>query len=241
MVQQSNCVVCMLCRVPKSYDQYCPIAEALDVVGERWTLLIVRELLTGPQRFTDLRSGLPGIPSNLLAARLRELEEAGIVSRRELPPPAARTVYEVTEEGRGLEPTLRALARWGMRRLPPPDEATPVAALRAALVGYARPKAAAAPERTWAAHIGDEVFTIQLGGGRVSYHGGEPARADLVVSADPAELIRIRQGDAGKGKRRVIRYQPNDQELVREFEAVFNLAGDAQVGTEARPRGSFST
>jgi DNA-binding HxlR family transcriptional regulator len=215
-------------RVPKSYDQYCPIAEALDVVGERWTLLIVRELLTGPQRFTDLRGGLPGIPPNLLSSRLRELEESGLIARRELPPPAARTVYELTEEGRGLEPTLRAPARWGIRRLPPPDhgEVSPVDAVRTALLGYARPKAAMAPERTWTAHIGDEVFTLQLADGRVSYSTGEPTRADLVVSADPAELMRIRRGDTGSGERPTVRYQPNDQELVGEFEAVFNLAPD---------------
>jgi DNA-binding HxlR family transcriptional regulator len=212
--------------MPKSYDQYCPIAEALDAVGERWTLLIARELLTGPQRFTDLRGGLPGIPPNLLSSRLRELEESGLVARRELPPPAARTVYELTEEGRGLEPTLRALARWGIRRLPPPDEGdvTPAAAVRAALVSYARPRAAVAPARTWAAHIGDEVFTLELADNRVSYRSGEPARADLVVSADPADLIRIRRGEKRSSKRPAVRYQPNDQELVREFEAVFNLA-----------------
>jgi DNA-binding HxlR family transcriptional regulator len=211
--------------VPKSYDQYCPIAEALDVVGERWTLLIARELMTGPQRFTDLRGSLPGIPPNLLSSRLRELEDSGLVARRELPPPAARTVYELTEEGRGLEPTLRALARWGISRLPPPDEGvSPAAAVRAALVSYARPRAAVAPARTWAAHVGDEVFTLELADNRVSYWKGEPGRADLVVSADPADLIRMRRGDKRPGKRPAVRYQPNDQELVAEFEAVFNLA-----------------
>src|ERR1700738_1303538 len=181
-----------MANVPKSYDQYCPIAEALDVVGERWTLLIARELLNGPQRFTDLRAGLPGIPPNLLSARLRELEEGGLIRRRELPPPAARTVYELTDEGRELEPTLRALARWGMNRLPPPadGEVNPDVAVRAALVSYARPRATTAAERTWAAHIGDDVFTLRLKDNRVPYWRGEPARADLVVSGDPAELMR---------------------------------------------------
>jgi DNA-binding HxlR family transcriptional regulator len=214
--------------MPKSYDQYCPIAEALDVVGERWTLLITRELLAGPQRFTDLRGGLPGIPPNLLSCRLRELEEAGLIARRELPPPAARTVYELTEEGRGVEPVLRALTRWGLHRLPPPEDGavSPTIAVRAALVAFARPKAASVPERTWAAYIGDEVFTLQLGDGRVSYWKGEPARADLVVTADPAELIRIRRDDKRSSKRPPLRYQPNDQKLVGEFEAVFNLTPD---------------
>jgi DNA-binding HxlR family transcriptional regulator len=225
-------------NVPKSYDQYCPIAGALDVVGERWTLLIARELLTGPQRFTDLRSGLPGIPPNLLSSRLRELEESGLICRRQLPPPAARTVYELTEEGRGLEPTLRALARWGMHRLAPPDEVEPAAAVRAALVAYARPKAASASERTWAAYIGDEVFTLRLAGGRVDYWSGEPNRADLAVSADPAELIRVRRGDQRSSKRRALRYQPNDQQLVGEFESVFNLTPDSQSRSESQARRS---
>ncbi|HLY84207.1 MAG TPA: winged helix-turn-helix transcriptional regulator [Acidimicrobiales bacterium] len=209
----------------KSYGQYCPIAEALDVVGERWTLLIARELLTGPQRFTDLRAGLPGIPPNLLSSRLRELEDAGLIARRELPPPAARTVYELTEEGLGLEPTLRALARWGMHRLPPDDgSVSPAAAVRAALVAYARPRAASAPQRTWAAHVGGEAFTLQLEDGRVSYRSGDPVRADLVVSADPADLMRLRRGDARPLRRPAVRYQPNDRELIGEFRAVFNLA-----------------
>src|SRR5881394_4251103 len=102
------------CRMArKTYAQYCPVAEALDVVGERWTLLIVRELLSGPKRFTDLKSGLPGIPPNLLADRLRELEDEELVVRRELPPPAARTVYELAAAGRDLAPVISALARWG--------------------------------------------------------------------------------------------------------------------------------
>jgi len=97
----------------RSYAQFCPVARALDIVGERWALLIVRELLIGPRRFTDLRDGLPGIASNLLADRLRSLERAGIIERSELPPPAASTVYRVTERGRGLVPVIVELAVWG--------------------------------------------------------------------------------------------------------------------------------
>ena len=100
-------------RLMRSYAQFCPVARALDVVGERWALLIVRELLIRPCRFTDLRDGLPGIASNLLADRLRHLEEAGVVERAELPPPAASTVYRVTERGRALGPVVVELAVWG--------------------------------------------------------------------------------------------------------------------------------
>ena len=107
----------------KRYDQYCPIACSLSLVGERWTLLVVRELLHGPKRYTDLVDHLPGIGTNILAARLKELEAAGLVEKRKLPPPAASTVYELTDSGRALRPVLHELARFGARLMgpPPPD------------------------------------------------------------------------------------------------------------------------
>ena len=98
----------------RTYDQFCPLASTLDLVGERWTLLIARDLIAGPKRYTDLRDGLPGIATDLLGRRLRDLEAAGIVRRRELPPPAASVVYELTERGAELEPALLALARFGL-------------------------------------------------------------------------------------------------------------------------------
>jgi DNA-binding HxlR family transcriptional regulator len=104
----------------KSYSQYCPVAHSLGLVGERWALLVVRELLHGPKRYTDLVAGLPGIGTNILAARLKDLEAGGILEKRRLPPPAASTVYELTEFGRELRPVLHELARWGARSLGPP-------------------------------------------------------------------------------------------------------------------------
>jgi DNA-binding HxlR family transcriptional regulator len=104
----------------KRYDQYCPIAHALGAVGERWTLLVVRDLMNGPKRYTDLAASLPGIGTNILAARLKELEESGLVEKRKLPPPAASTVYELTAYGHDLRPVLHELARWGARSLGPP-------------------------------------------------------------------------------------------------------------------------
>src|SRR5829696_7554712 len=103
----------------RTYGDRCGIARALDVVGERWALLVVRELLLGPQRFSDLRRALPGASSNMLTDRLRELESHEVVRRRTLPPPAASSVYELTERGRGLEPVLDAIGAWG-RAEPPP-------------------------------------------------------------------------------------------------------------------------
>src|SRR5262249_46934385 len=104
----------------RRYDQYCPVCHALELVGERWALLVVRELLKGPKRYTDLLEGMPGVGTNILASRLRELEAGGILQKRRLPPPAASTVYELTDYGRELEEPLYALARWGARTLPPP-------------------------------------------------------------------------------------------------------------------------
>src|SRR5450631_891320 len=120
----------------RTYGQFCPVARALDLLGERWTLLIVRELLTGPQRYSDLRDGLPGMWSNLLAQRLRDLDAAGLVQRRELPPPAARLVYELTERGRALAPVVYELARWGLELLDDPgDDVVPGHALSLGLKG----------------------------------------------------------------------------------------------------------
>ena len=106
----------------KSYEQRCPVAHALDLVGDRWALLVVRELMRGPKRYTDLGERLPGIGTNILATRLRDLESHGIVRRSTLPPPAASKVYELTEYGRELRPAMRALAQWGARSLGPPTD-----------------------------------------------------------------------------------------------------------------------
>jgi DNA-binding HxlR family transcriptional regulator len=103
------------------YEQYCSIARALDIIGDRWSLLLIRELMFTAKRYSDLLAALAGISTNLLAARLRRLERRGVVSRRRLPPPAASTIYELTERGRLLEPVLYALSRFGMHYLEPPD------------------------------------------------------------------------------------------------------------------------
>ena len=107
----------------KEYEQYCPMALGLERIGERWTLLIVRDLMFGPMRYSDLKAGIPGIATNMLANRLSEMQDAGIIPKRELPPPAASTVYELTELGRGLAPVLLELGKWGMNFLPEHDKA----------------------------------------------------------------------------------------------------------------------
>ena len=125
----------------KAYHQYCPVAHALDQVGDRWELLIVRELMLGQRRYTDLAEALPGIGSNILATRLRDLEEAGVVRKTKLPPPWAVTVYELTERGRELDSVLRALAAWGARAQP-----APVARRRGAVLGRRRDRVLGAPD-----------------------------------------------------------------------------------------------
>lgn len=112
----------------RSYDQHCAAARALDLVGDRWTLLVVRELLAGPRRYTDLHADLPGVSTDMLAGRLKDMESAGLVTRRRLPPPASASVYELTPRGRDLLPVLRSLAAWGASGL---GEPRPTDAVRA--------------------------------------------------------------------------------------------------------------
>ncbi|GAA3105799.1 helix-turn-helix domain-containing protein [Nonomuraea salmonea] len=104
----------------REYGQFCGLARAMEMVGERWSVLIIRNLLIGPQRFTDLHKGLPAIPTNILSTRLKQLEEAGLATRRALPHPERAVVYELTDYGRDLEPALVALGRWGARTLTEP-------------------------------------------------------------------------------------------------------------------------
>ena len=142
----------------KPYDHYCPIAHTLGIVGERWTLLVVRELLHGPKRYTDLADHLPGIATNIRALRMKELETAGIVEKKKLPPPYSSTVYELTPAGRELRPVLHELARFGARLLgpPPPDalaEGWLVGALDLALSPLCRGS-------TIAFRIGDEEASL---------------------------------------------------------------------------------
>jgi DNA-binding HxlR family transcriptional regulator len=164
--------------VSKRYDQYCPIAHALGLVGERWSLLIVRELLQGPKRYTDLAASLPGIGTNILAARLKELESCGLVSKRRLDPPAASQVYELTAYGRELKPVIGALALWGLRSIDPPAEDAELAPgwLYGALDAVFAP---AAPAGSFEFRIGGEVAGIVDGEAR----RGSIESPDVVVEA----------------------------------------------------------
>src|SRR5919202_101285 len=180
----------------RGYDQYCPIAHALDLVGDRWALLVVRELLHGPKRYTDLTNGLPGIGTNILAARLRELEEGGIVQKRRLPPPAASTVYELTEYGLGLNEAIYALARWGVRTLGPPgpeDELYPEWGLNA-FAALFDPEAARDLTETYVLKIGEDVFTARIANGSLEPRLGAADDADLVVELDLEAFFELTSG-----------------------------------------------
>jgi DNA-binding HxlR family transcriptional regulator len=182
--------------VGKDYEQYCPLAHALGVVGERWTLLVVRELLHGPKRYTDLAEGLPGIGTNVLASRLRDLERFGIVSKRKLPPPAASTVYELTEYGAELEEVMYALARWGARSLGPPgpeDELYPEWGVNA-LPALFNPEAARGLTETYVFSVGPDLFTARIEDGRLHASVGAREDADLRVETDMDTFFALAAG-----------------------------------------------
>jgi DNA-binding HxlR family transcriptional regulator len=173
--------------VSKRYDQYCPVAHALGLVGERWALLIVRELLHGPQRYTDLAANLPKIGTNILSSRLKDLESGGIVTKRRLPPPAASQVYELTEYGRALKPVIRELAIWGIRSLGPPslDNAPAPHWLEHALETVFAP---VAPAGSFEFRVGEDVASISEGEARP----GALENADVTVTAtDPAAFYHL--------------------------------------------------
>jgi DNA-binding HxlR family transcriptional regulator len=170
----------------KRYDQYCPVAHALQLVGERWALLVVLELMRGPKRYTDLVEHLPGIGTNILASRLRDLEAGGIVTKRRLPPPAASQVYELTEYGRGLRPALRELALWGARSLGPPtaeDELFP-GWLENAVDTVLAP---IAPPGRIEFRVGDEVASLVDG----EAQAGPVEQPDVVVEGDPEGIYNM--------------------------------------------------
>jgi len=180
----------------RSYDQYCTVARALDVVGERWTLLLVRELLTGPKRFKDLLVGLPGIGTNLLAGRLKALEEDGILRRATLPPPAGSKVYELTELGRSLEPVVVELSRWGSRLLGAPrgeDDLRPAWAA-VALRSVFDVEAVRGSKETYEFRIDGEVFHVRVEGGGVEARQGPAADPDLVVAGATEAFIAVAAG-----------------------------------------------
>jgi len=167
----------------KSYNQFCALASALDYVGERWTLLIIRELLIGPRRFKDLMDGLPGISTNLLSNRLKTLEEQGILCRRVLPPPAGSTVYELTLLGQSLENAILELGRWGARLLPASLEGVALPSLGAiavALKAFFHAEEAQGVNETYGLQFGEETLRVRVREGEVQVQQGESQGSDAI-------------------------------------------------------------
>ncbi len=172
----------------RGYGQFCGISRALELVGERWTLLIVRDLLVGPKRYTDLRTGLPRIPTNILSDRLKELERRGLVRRRVTPRPDGSIVYELTELGSGLEEVILHLGRWGAQALgePDEDEIVTTSSLVMALRTTFRPEAATGLHIGYELCFGEVVIHAQVDDGRLRAGPGELPGADLVIETGPA-------------------------------------------------------
>lgn len=178
----------------RSYGQYCALAKALDVVGDRWTLLIVRELLTqGPCRYTDLRRGLPGIATNLLADRLRELEEAGILWREEAPPPVAATLFHLTPRGAALEPVLLELGRWGAPLMAKAgqDEGFCSHWLALPLKHLLQDRNPGQRAVSIELRSGDAPITVAIAGGAIKTRPGPAQDPDLVLEGSPHLIIAL--------------------------------------------------
>ena len=204
----------------RSYGQYCGVARALDLIGERWALLVIRELVLGPKRFTDLRAGLPGIATNVLSRRLRQLEREDIVARRSLPPPAASAVYELTPYGRELVPIMLELGRWGARTM---GERTPDQSLRSewlalGLQAFYRPEAAKGVSATIAFRFDDGAFTLALERGRLEITPGPSDQADLTITTDPDRLVGFLSGASVPAE--ALRPE-GDRELLHRLPEIF--------------------
>lgn len=180
----------------RSYNQYCGLAYALDIVGERWTLLIIRELMAGPRRFKDLLAGLPDISTNLLAERLKHLEKQGLLCRRVLPPPAGSTVYQLSTLGYALEKTLLELGKWGSQFVPASAEGTailPVGSYALTLKTFFRPELAQNINETYELHVDQEVLHVQIKAGEIYVRQGETLNADVIFYTDISSYLGLLQ------------------------------------------------
>ena len=171
----------------RTYQQFCPLAYSLDVIGERWTLLIVRELMFGPRRYSDLLRGLPGIGTNLLAKRLKELEVEGIIEQKTLPPPAASKVYDLTEFGNGLRTVVTAMSQWGMGylQIPIPDEASfGIVQSMSSFMLMFHPPNAENITLTCQIHNEDDAFFVSVNDGKITVGQGITPHPDVTIQAN---------------------------------------------------------
>jgi DNA-binding HxlR family transcriptional regulator len=216
----------------RTYDDGCAAAHALDLVGERWALLVVRELLLGPKRFTDLRAGLPQASPNVLAQRLRGLEEAGIVRRRRLPPPAASKIYELTDWGEELEPVIIRLGRWGARSpLRDDDASLGVDSLILSFRTMFDPGAAEGLEASYELRMGEDRFRAEVTGGSFEVERGGAEWPDATIEAGSATLAGLVYGDLSLAealRSRDVKVE-GDQAAVERFLTLFPLPETAAL------------
>jgi DNA-binding HxlR family transcriptional regulator/putative sterol carrier protein len=218
----------------RTYNDLCGLSHALELVGERWAILVLRELSYGPKRFTDIRSGLPSASPNVLSQRLRELEAHGIVRRRTLAPPAASKVYELTDWGREIEPTLRSLGRWAARSPHFPDTGhfSPSSLAMNLETMFLADKAAGL-DLTFALRLGDESFTLRIAGGKLELERGEAGEPDAAIDTDPMTLISILYYDedlSGAEKAGTIRIE-GDRSAVASLPELFELPDPVELET----------
>jgi DNA-binding HxlR family transcriptional regulator len=204
----------------RSYGHFCALAKALDVLGDRWTLLIVRELmLQGPCRYTDIRIGVPGIATNLLAERLRDLEDAGVIRREDAPPPVATTLYHLTERGRELDPVIRALGIWGspMLATAPDDDAFQTHWLKYPLEIRLTDHDPGGPPATIQVETGDEPLVIDVADGTVRTRLGTQDNPDAVIEGPHRLVLGLLAGrlTLAQARRRGLRFQGDDAILGR--------------------------
>jgi DNA-binding HxlR family transcriptional regulator len=181
----------------RSYQQFCPTARALDLVGERWTLLIVRELLFSPKRYTDLQDGLPGIGPNVLAARLQSMEANGLIRKRRLPPPAASTVYELTELGDGVRPVMGALFEWGLDVIGTPSAQDTVKAsywLPAIQAAVHVQSPSTEIDDEYEFRLADEAITVTVKAGKIDVRPGPADRPCVVLRTDTQTFVGLGSG-----------------------------------------------
>jgi DNA-binding HxlR family transcriptional regulator len=181
----------------RSYQQFCPTARALDLVGERWTLLMVRELLFGPKRYTDLQDGLPGIGPNVLAARLQRMEASGLIRKRRLPPPAASAVYELTELGDGLRAVVRALFEWGLDVIGTPSAHDTVKAsywLPAIQAAVDLQSPSTDIDDEYEFRVADEAITVTVRAGKIDVRQGPAERPGVVLHTDTQTFVGLGSG-----------------------------------------------
>jgi DNA-binding HxlR family transcriptional regulator len=221
----------------RTYGDGCAIARALDLVGERWALLVVRELLLGPKRYTDLRRGLPNASPNVLSERLRELERAGVVRRRKLPPPAGSRVYELTDWGLELEQIVISLGRWAARWPTPPIDA-PIASVDSTILALRAlfdPGAAHGLHASYELRLGEDHFRIEVAGDEIEVARGGANQADATIDTDPDTLNAVLWGgrpiaDAQRSGRMTIE---GDKAAVEHFVRLFPMPEPAAAVSSA--------